>query len=256
MATHPTTLNVQALKKLLPDETALLELLRLSATVNDGLIAQLHAAVDGRLWPEAAELAHKLKGAFANLGADELSDLCARLETVIKSQEYLAAQELGREIDDANKRLALEVGAFEHALSLKTGTAPPLPVAGKSKRIVFVDDHPANSAIYQRVTDQVGGAVAQCFTEPAVALDWCREQSADLLVVDYKMPNMDGLEFVRALKNLPGWHDVPVLMLTAVHDPQMHLEAQAAGVLGVLTKPFDKAQFLHYVGNVLERAGR
>ena len=119
--------------------------------------------------------------------------------------------------------------------------------------ILIVDDHAANVAIYENVIRELAHCVAHCFTDPAQALQWCEGNQPALALVDYHMPAIDGLEFVRRFRALPDRANVPILMLTGERDASIRAEALAAGVIDVLSKPFDKAQFLRYARNLIFR---
>ena len=60
----------------------------------------------------------------------------------------------------------------------------------------------------------------------------------DLIVTDFMMPRMSGDDFVRALRNNPGWSDIPVLVLTARDDVELRIRLLSDGVQDWLTKPF------------------
>ncbi|MGH7209964.1 MAG: response regulator, partial [Acetobacteraceae bacterium] len=61
------------------------------------------------------------------------------------------------------------------------------------------------------------GLIVDAFASANEALAWLAENAADLVVSDYKMPEMNGGEFVRRLRQLPLAADVPIMVLTAYH---------------------------------------
>jgi putative two-component system response regulator len=73
----------------------------------------------------------------------------------------------------------------------------------------------------------------------------------DLVIVDYMMPEMDGLEFIRLLREIPGREAIPVLMITANDQKQIRYRALDIGANDFLTKPVDKVEFLARAKNML-----
>jgi FixJ family two-component response regulator len=80
-------------------------------------------------------------------------------------------------------------------------------------------------------------------------------RSAGCLVLDLRLPGMSGLDLYRKL--IEERISVPALLLTADndHDGRLRAEALAAGMLGVLHKPFDGDALLHFVQEVLDTSG-
>ena len=73
----------------------------------------------------------------------------------------------------------------------------------------------------------------------------------DLLIVDYMMPQPDGLEFIRQFRANPRYTDIPVLMITADHEKQTRYAALETGANDFLTKPIDSAEFRARLRNML-----
>lgn len=76
-------------------------------------------------------------------------------------------------------------------------------------------------------------------TNPEKALEWATQNTADLILVDYVMPNMNGIEFVKLVKTLPAYRYVPVIMITIKKDAETKISSLQAGVTDFLTKPID-----------------
>jgi CheY-like chemotaxis protein len=67
----------------------------------------------------------------------------------------------------------------------------------------------------------------------------------DLMILDYKMPGIDGLQLLKTVRNLHP--DLPVFFLTGNGSPELEKEAQAYGVKGYLVKPADPERILQLV---------
>jgi two-component system, chemotaxis family, chemotaxis protein CheY len=68
--------------------------------------------------------------------------------------------------------------------------------------------------------------------------------SVNLIITDLNMPNMNGLEFIRALRQLPAYRGIPIVFLTTESDEGMKQQAKAAGATGWITKPFKQEQLV------------
>jgi two-component system response regulator RpfG len=77
------------------------------------------------------------------------------------------------------------------------------------------------------------------FDDPVPALDWAKNNAHDLVLTDYKMPNMDGIEFTQWLRKIPTCADVPVVIITCMDDKSVKYRALEVGATDFLTKPID-----------------
>lgn len=120
-------------------------------------------------------------------------------------------------------------------------------------RIVIVEDQPANVALLTRMMQAAGIREIHGVTDPRVAVQRCTEAGADLMLLDWHMPGMDGLEVLMALRAALSAEDfLPVIVLTADEDPTVRDRALAMGAKDFLTKPFDLAEVTLRVRNLLE----
>jgi two-component system response regulator RpfG len=71
------------------------------------------------------------------------------------------------------------------------------------------------------------------------------------VLVDYMMPEMDGVEFVKRLRGIPGYEHVPIVMVTVHDDRKVRYAALDAGITDFLTKPIDARECLARCRNLL-----
>ena len=118
--------------------------------------------------------------------------------------------------------------------------------------IVVVDDRNTNRLIFSRLAASIKeGAVVEAFSDPALMLEWIKSHAPDLVITDYKMPGMDGAEFIRRLRALPEGVDVPVIVITAYEDRDFRLRALDAGATDFLQSPVDHQEFVTRGRNLL-----
>src|SRR5271166_6960688 len=82
------------------------------------------------------------------------------------------------------------------------------------------------------------------------AQECVRRQTPDLVLSDMIMPEMDGIKLLDWLRQYDA--DIPVIMVTAIHDISTALEAIRRGAYDYILKPFEKDQLFHGVGRALQ----
>ncbi len=118
-------------------------------------------------------------------------------------------------------------------------------------QIAIVDDSEINLTLFGALVNKLGGCAHVVFQESPKALDWCAQNQPDLIIVDYMMPEMDGIQFLARLRAVPGREEVPVLMITANDNKDVRYEALQIGATDFLTKPVDRIEFSARVRNML-----
>ena len=118
--------------------------------------------------------------------------------------------------------------------------------------VMVVDDQTTGRAILEQVVRSLDARVAvEGFVRPVDAVVWATRHVADLVLVDYMMPDMDGIEFVKRLRALPGYEHVPIVMVTVHDDRKVRYAALDAGITDFLTKPVDARECLARCRNLL-----
>lgn len=109
----------------------------------------------------------------------------------------------------------------------------------KKHRIMVVDDDPLIGGMISRYLDEKSGFDVHYFENPKEALKQASKQKPDMIVLDWAMPELSGLQFLLRLRKNKKIKDTPVFMLTAKRTGEDFETACTAGVDGYLTKPVD-----------------
>jgi two-component system chemotaxis response regulator CheY len=119
-----------------------------------------------------------------------------------------------------------------------------------AKTILVVDD---SASLRQVVSIALKGAGYDVIegVDGKDALSKLDGRKVHLIISDVNMPNMNGIEFVKATKQLPAYKFTPVIMLTTESGESMKQEGQAAGAKAWVVKPFLPAQMLAAVSKLI-----
>ena len=117
--------------------------------------------------------------------------------------------------------------------------------------VLIIDDSDINLTLIKALVLKLGECQPVLFDNPLKALDWCRANVPDLVIVDYMMPDLDGLGFISAFRGLDGQADIPVLMVTANDQKDVRYQALLGGANDFLTKPIDRVEFSARARNML-----
>ncbi|MBS0409612.1 MAG: response regulator [Proteobacteria bacterium] len=106
------------------------------------------------------------------------------------------------------------------------------------KTCLVVDDSRVIRKVARRILEDLGFEIAEA-ADGMEALAWCRAAMPDAILLDWNMPVMGGLEFLRKLRAEPGG-DAPVVIFCTVENDVAHIEeALDAGADEYIMKPFD-----------------
>lgn len=122
-------------------------------------------------------------------------------------------------------------------VSVSSSRPPEHAAEGVRTRILLVDD---SSTARHHVREALSATMATQFTEASEGREalWKAKSSRhDLVITDLHMPTMDGLAFVRQLRELPEYATVPILILTSDPTRERLKEGRKAGASGWLVKP-------------------
>ena len=109
----------------------------------------------------------------------------------------------------------------------------------KSIPILIVDDYPTMLRIIRNLLKQLGFEHVEEASDGTAALQKLKERPFGLVISDWNMEPMSGLELLRAVRAEPRFADLPFVMVTAESRPERIATASEAGVSSLVVKPFD-----------------
>jgi len=107
------------------------------------------------------------------------------------------------------------------------------------KTCLIVDDSSVIRKVARRILEGLEFKIAEA-ENGEEAIEACRQQIPDAILLDWNMPKMDGYEFLRALRRLPGGDKPKVVFCTTENDVAHIARALHAGANEYIMKPFDK----------------
>ena len=131
-------------------------------------------------------------------------------------------------------------------------TLDPLP----SMNVLIVDDEPMTRSLLRRVLTRECGCTVSEATDGLAALSSCGSTPPDLIITDLRMPVMDGIELIEALRQVPALAAIPVVMMTAAREQGPVHRAIELGVTDYLLKPLQADRAADRLKNVVERITR
>jgi response regulator NasT len=117
-------------------------------------------------------------------------------------------------------------------------------------RIAIADDEPDMRDYFGKILPRLGHRVVAVAANGAELVEQCRQAAPDLVITDIKMPDMDGIDAAtRIYRDRP----IPVILVSAYHDPELIRRAEADHIMGYLVKPIKQADLEPVIGLAMRR---
>jgi len=118
--------------------------------------------------------------------------------------------------------------------------------------VMIIDDQATGRAILEQIVRNMdNNIVVESFERPIDAVVWSATHVADLVLVDFQMPELDGIELAKRLRGLPGYEHVPIVMVTVNDDRKIRYRALDAGITDFLNKPIDTRECMARCRNLI-----
>jgi two-component system response regulator RpfG len=119
--------------------------------------------------------------------------------------------------------------------------------------VLVVDDQATSRQILAQIVKSIDATLQiESFENAQSTLDWLDRSPADLILTDYKMPGMNGIEFLRHARSLPMAQYVPIIMITSHEQSDIRYRALELGATDFLSKPIDHAECRARFRNLLQ----
>lgn len=118
--------------------------------------------------------------------------------------------------------------------------------------VLIVDDDPLQLLYLSATLGKLDGIQIEKHTSANKALARCAEKTWDLVLLDYQMPDLHGLDFVARLRELDQHQETPLLMVTASSDPVIKHQMLGYGTVDFLQKPIDAIELQARARNLIQ----
>lgn len=132
----------------------------------------------------------------------------------------------------------------EEAAVNNEGTLPlDVTNLGQAGRVLVVEDNPNNALLLEHMLNHWGYEAVHC-PNGKTALDWLAANRPILVLMDVHLPEMDGLELTRRIRQNDEWADIPIVAITALARPRDRDRCFEAGMQAYISKPINSAELV------------
>ncbi|MBK9130822.1 MAG: EAL domain-containing protein [Gammaproteobacteria bacterium] len=192
---------------------------------------ELGSAINEGRTDQVGNIAHTVKGSSSNIGANKLADLCRRIEAANNTGDFNLVRELFASATAEAKALK--------ALLKNELTGQPAGNSGKKLHnsfILVVDDDRSTRFAFRNILEEEGYNVIEA-EDGAKAIELCKYRVPDLILMDAKMPVMDGFTACQHIRQIPESAHTPILIITGLDDEDSIERAFSVGATDYISKP-------------------
>ncbi len=120
---------------------------------------------------------------------------------------------------------------------------------------LLIDDQPTVLDIHAAILKSLKlNLKIVTMTDPVEAINWMQNKQVDLIITDFRMHQMNGMQFVEAINSANDGPPKPIIVVTVLKDLKVHQELIAAGASACLTKPVQADELAKIARNLLEQS--
>ncbi len=191
---------------------------------------------------------HPLKSTAATVGATRLAELLTQLDDTCREGSIAGCSVLVQDIEEEFAVVAAEltqrVGESQSsAEETEEQLTKSAPASGELPSVLVVDDDDSMRFIASEALRHKFHVFA--VSDGFECLDLLAEQAVDLILLDVEMPQMDGFEVCREIREMPERHHTPIVMMTGRDDVNAVTRAYEAGATDFTTKPIQAELLCH-----------
>ena len=121
--------------------------------------------------------------------------------------------------------------------------------------VLLIDDQPTVLDIHTAILKSLKmNLKIVAMTNPEDALEWMKNKQVDLIITDFRMHQMNGMQFVEAINKESGGPPRPIIVVTVMKDFKIHQELLTAGAAACLTKPVQAYKLAEIAKTLLEQS--
>jgi diguanylate cyclase (GGDEF)-like protein len=192
---------------------------------------ELGTAINEGKTGQSANVAHTIKGSSFNVGANRLADLCKRLEAASHAEDMGTVRELFT-------AAVAEAKVLKSLLKDELAGEKPQNTEKRNHNsfILVVDDDRSTRFAFRNILEEEGYNVIEA-DDGAKAIELCKYRVPDLILMDAKMPVMDGFTACQNIRQIPESAHTPILIITGLDDEDSIERAFAVGATDYISKP-------------------
>lgn len=201
-------------------------------------------------WENYRIAVHALKSTSLSIGAGNVSEQAKALEMAAKAEDHAFIRENhGQLMSDYQKLLT----RLDEVLNTQETVLPTKEAAERRMNIPYiyaVDDDPTNLWVIEKMLKEE--FTVACFDSGEKLLQALEKEVPNMILLDVRMPRMDGFEVLKRLKENEDYREIPIIFLTADEERDTEIEGFKNGVNDFIHKPFVVEIVIQRVKRILQ----